>query len=51
MRVLTQYTALDIRDRIALETLFRSQRFYLIVHFAAQPSHDKARDIRILGAK
>ncbi|MGB9445473.1 MAG: NAD-dependent epimerase/dehydratase family protein [Candidatus Acidiferrum sp.] len=38
----------DIRDRIALETLFRAQRFDLIVHCAAQPSHDKARDIPIL---
>ena len=39
---------MDIRDRIALETLFRSQRFDLIIHCAAQPSHDKARDIPIL---
>ena len=39
---------LDIRDRNALATLFRSQRFDLIVHCAAQPSHDKARDIPIL---
>ena len=39
---------LDIRERIALESLFRSQRFDLIVHCAAQPSHDKARDIPIL---
>lgn len=39
---------LDIRDRIALETLFRSTRFDLIIHCAAQPSHDKARDIPIL---
>jgi CDP-paratose 2-epimerase len=38
----------DIRDRIALESLFRSQRFELIVHCAAQPSHDKARDIPTL---
>jgi CDP-paratose 2-epimerase len=38
----------DIRDRIALETLFRSQRFDLIIHCAAQPSHDKAREIPIL---
>jgi CDP-paratose 2-epimerase len=38
----------DIRDRIALESLFRSQRFDLVVHCAAQPSHDKARDIPIL---
>jgi len=39
---------LDVRDRLALETLFRSHRFDLIVHCAAQPSHDKARDIPIL---
>jgi CDP-paratose 2-epimerase len=38
----------DIRNRIALESLFRSQRFDLIIHCAAQPSHDKARDIPIL---
>ena len=40
--------SLDIRDRIALDELFRSNRFDLIVHCAAQPSHDKARDIPIL---
>jgi CDP-paratose 2-epimerase len=39
---------LDIRDRGGLETLFRAQRFDLIIHCAAQPSHDKARDIPIL---
>jgi CDP-paratose 2-epimerase len=39
---------LDIRDRIAMETLFRAHSFDLIVHCAAQPSHDKARDIPIL---
>jgi len=39
---------IDIRDRIALGDLFRSHRFDLIVHCAAQPSHDKARDIPIL---
>ena len=38
----------DIRDRAALEELFSSRRFDLIVHCAAQPSHDKARDIPIL---
>ena len=32
----------------ASRTLFRAQRFDLIVHCAAQPSHDKARDIPIL---
>jgi len=36
---------LDIRDREALFALFREQRFDLIVHCAAQPSHDKAKDI------
>jgi CDP-paratose 2-epimerase len=40
--------AIDIRDRAALDELFRSRRFDLIVHCAAQPSHDKARDIPIL---
>ena len=44
---LTHYN-LDIRDRSGLESLFRSQRFDLIVHCAAQPSHDKARDIPLL---
>ena len=39
---------LDIRDRLGLEELFRAHRFDLIVHCAAQPSHDKARDIPIL---
>jgi CDP-paratose 2-epimerase len=40
--------SVDIRDRVALDELFRSRRFDLIVHCAAQPSHDKARDIPIL---
>lgn len=39
---------IDIRDRSALGSLFRAHRFDLIVHCAAQPSHDKARDIAIL---
>jgi CDP-paratose 2-epimerase len=38
----------DIRDRAALKELFSAHRFDLIVHCAAQPSHDKARDIPIL---
>src|SRR5215475_1776671 len=42
------HVAADIRDRAALDELFRSRRFDLIVHCAAQPSHDKARDIPIL---
>ncbi len=39
---------LDIRDRAAIEQLIRTRRFDLIVHCAAQPSHDKARDIPLL---
>ena len=39
---------IDIRDRGALDDLFRRYKFDLIVHCAAQPSHDKARDIPIL---
>src|SRR5467141_1174890 len=43
-----RHVALDIRDRPAIEELFRTQRFDLIVHCAAQPSHDKAREIPLL---
>src|SRR5438552_11137084 len=43
----THFSA-DTRDRTALDELFRARRFDLIVHCAAQPSHDKARDIPIL---
>jgi len=43
-----QHVNLDIRDRNELDKLFKSNRFDLIVHCAAQPSHDKARDIPIL---
>lgn len=39
---------LDIRDHDAMETLFRLNPFDLVIHCAAQPSHDKARDIPIL---
>jgi len=40
--------SVDIRDRAALDSIFRAQRFDLIVHSAAQPSHDKAKDIPLL---
>ncbi len=43
-----QHVNLDIRDRDALDELFKANKFDLIVHCAAQPSHDKARDIPIL---
>jgi CDP-paratose 2-epimerase len=39
---------LDIRDRDGVLSLFRENRFDLIVHCAAQPSHDKAVDITVL---
>lgn len=42
------HAALDIRDRAAIEELFRARRFELIVHCAAQPSHDKACEIPLL---
>jgi CDP-paratose 2-epimerase len=42
------HAELDIRDRAAIDELFRTHRFDLIVHCAAQPSHDKARDIPLL---
>jgi CDP-paratose 2-epimerase len=43
-----EHANLDIRDRAAIDDLFKKNRFDLIVHCAAQPSHDKARDIPIL---
>jgi len=36
---------LDIRDRISVMALFQQNSFDLVIHCAAQPSHDKARDI------
>ncbi len=36
------HTELDIRDRKAVEELFQSNAFDLIIHAAAQPSHDLA---------
>jgi CDP-paratose 2-epimerase len=42
------HAELDIRDRDAVMTLFRENRFDLIIHCAAQPSHDKAAEIALL---
>ena len=39
------HLALDIRDRERILELFKAERFDLIIHCAAQPSHDKAKDI------
>ncbi len=43
-----QHRSLDIRDRAGIESLFSHKRFDLIIHCAAQPSHDKAKDIPLL---
>tara|TARA_Y100001933_G_scaffold174040_2_gene172484 strand:- start:1304 stop:2353 length:1050 start_codon:yes stop_codon:yes gene_type:complete len=40
--------SIDIRDRKKIQDLFRDLHFELIVHTAAQPSHDKAADIPFL---
>ena len=37
---------LDIRNREAITELFRQTRFDLVIHCAAQPSHDLARRCR-----
>ena len=42
------HEGLDIRDRDAMFELFRQSRFDCIIHCAAQPSHDKARDIPLV---
>lgn len=39
---------IDIRDRERLTHLFETACFDLIIHCAAQPSHDKARDIPLV---
>src|SRR5882724_5509189 len=39
---------LDIRNREAIFSLFRETRFDCIIHCAAQPSHDKAREIPLV---
>lgn len=46
-RDMQRYThmSIDIRDREAILALFKERSFDLIVHCAAQPSHDKAAEI------
>lgn len=43
-----QHESLDIRNREAIDALFSKHTFELIIHCAAQPSHDKAKDIPLL---
>ncbi len=39
---------IDIRDKDAIFSLFQQHKFDLIIHCAAQPSHDKAKEIPII---
>jgi CDP-paratose 2-epimerase len=43
-----KHVDLDIRDRGCLFELFRKSSFDCVIHCAAQPSHDKARDIPLV---
>lgn len=38
----------DIRDRVGIDSIFRTHRFDAVIHCAAQPSHDKAKEFPIL---
>jgi CDP-paratose 2-epimerase len=40
-----RHLEMDIRDRLAIRTLFENERPDVIIHAAAQPSHDKAAGI------
>lgn len=40
-----EHFSIDIRHRKRVEELLRARRIDVIIHCAAQPSHDKARDI------
>lgn len=40
-----KHRPIDIRNRSEIFDLFKSTRFDLIIHCAAQPSHDKAKEI------
>ncbi|GIK74002.1 MAG: NAD-dependent epimerase [Chloroflexota bacterium] len=43
-----QHVGLDIRDRTGVFNLFRKHRPDMVIHCAAQPSHDKAKDIPLV---
>src|SRR4029077_5910847 len=42
------YFDIDLRDRTRVFDLFAQQRFDVVVHCAAQPSHDKAGEVPLL---
>ena len=41
------YLDIDIREHEKIMALFKEERFDVIIHCAAQPSHEKARDIPV----
>jgi len=43
-----EHHSIDIRDRQSIFDLFKANPFDLIIHCAAQPSHDKACQIPLL---
>ena len=43
-----RHYALDIRDRAGVMFLLEQNRFDLVIHCAAQPSHDKAKEIPLI---
>jgi CDP-paratose 2-epimerase len=43
-----EHRNLDIRDREGIFSLFKEHRFDAILHCAAQPSHDKAKEIPLV---
>jgi CDP-paratose 2-epimerase len=43
-----EHRDVDIRDRKSVNTVLKENRFDLIVHCAAQPSHDKAKEIPLI---
>ena len=43
-----EHVDLDIRDRDPIFELFKKEKFDAVIHCAAQPSHDKARDIPLI---
>ena len=43
-----QHVELDIRNREGVFGFFKQERFDLIIHCAAQPSHDKAKEIPLV---
>jgi CDP-paratose 2-epimerase len=43
-----RHEGIDIRDRAEIGRLFSAERPDLVIHCAAQPSHDKAKDIPLI---